>query len=92
MITINRDKGCCRPTPEDPKGWGYKPEHAWVTLGSHSLHAGHKGFGELPYPDLRLPIRETRVVRRCVCGALDVTIRRHFVYGLAGKRTKNAQP
>lgn len=61
------------------------------TLGAHVLHVGHKPIGEMPYPNLRLPIREERLVRQCRrCRRFLVKVRRFLVYG-AGPRIVNGR-
>lgn len=56
--------------------------HRFVPLGSHTLHVGHKAKGRNPYPERRIPIREVRLVRRCRCGDIRVSISRHLAVGL----------
>lgn len=54
----------------------------FVTLGAHVLHVGHKPRGVNPYPDLRMPLREERLVKQCDrCHRFVVKVRQFLVYG-----------
>lgn len=62
--------------------------HIWLPIGAHTLHAGHKPEGRLPYPNRRLPQREVRTVYKCIadcvvgtCSELKVDITHHLVLG-----------
>jgi hypothetical protein len=75
-----------RPHPGRP--------HRWRAIGAHTLHAGHKPKGVMPYPDQRIPIREVRKVFACIaghelhpCKEVRVKLSRHLSLGVQPKKT-----
>jgi hypothetical protein len=56
--------------------------HRFQAIGAHTLHAGTKPKKAFPYPDVKIPIREVRLVKKCSCGELRVHISQHLAAGL----------
>lgn len=57
-------------------------KHQWISLGTESLHAGHKPKGKYPYFDKRMPIVKQHHIYQCAkCKEWRVKTSSQMVYG-----------